>query len=217
MKKKIQLPTLKLESSFWKEHLLVAGVDEAGRGCLAGPVVAGAVIINDRKLARAGIRDSKELTHESRLEIFEAIKEKSFAYSTGIVDNKEIDRINILQASMKAMRMAIHKLDPLPGQLLIDGNYFIDFGIPYRTIIKGDSGCLSIAAASITAKVSRDLWMIEKAHKEFPDYGFKAHKGYATRMHVEAIRQYGTCSLHRLSFLSKYNNGDRTLFDDDTE
>ncbi|MCY3986275.1 MAG: ribonuclease HII [Candidatus Dadabacteria bacterium] len=177
---------------------VVAGVDEAGRGCLAGPVVAGAVILDPYHPIQ-GLRDSKTLSEKKRNELFEQIRENSLAYSIGIIGAEEIDRINILQAALAAMEKAVLALRRKPDCVLIDGISKTSLPIYQKTIIKGDSKCASIAAASIVAKVTRDRIMSE-IEKEYPGYGFSRHKGYPTKKHLEALRTFGPCSVHRKSF-----------------
>ncbi len=214
--KKTALPTYEFEQRIWLDGKLPAGVDEAGRGPLAGPVFAAAVIfhgsiVKDSKFKKAGINDSKILTAEKRDELFELIKEKALAWSYASVDNETIDRINILRAAVTAMNDAVNQLNPTSDFLLIDGNYFPGFGIPFKTLVGGDGKSVSIAAASIIAKTLRDRWMIENAHKLYPNYGFDSHKGYAVKKHFEAIKEYGTCPLHRKTFLKKFEQ--RSLFE----
>jgi ribonuclease HII len=182
----------------------IAGIDEAGRGPLAGPVVAAAVILPDVDLFGFGINDSKKLTKKRREELYFLLKEKSRTFGVGIVDNTIIDEINILQATQKAMRKAVESLAFKPDFLLVDGNYFNDFGIPHKKIVKGDSKSISIASASIIAKVVRDGWMVEVADRLYPEYGFAKHKGYGTKEHYRAIEKHGLCPLHRRSFLKKF-------------
>ncbi|MES2767147.1 MAG: ribonuclease HII [Bacteroidota bacterium] len=191
------------ERKFWKLNQLIAGVDEAGRGALAGPVVAAAVILPKSFKNRSGIGDSKTLSAEKRDVLFKKILKSSLCYGVGIVPNEEIDSINILQATMLAMKAAIDALEIVPQHLLIDGNYYRDQTIPFTTIIEGDARCVSIAAASIIAKVTRDRWMETHAEENFPHYGFKTHKGYGTKFHREKILQFGSCTLHRSTFLKK--------------
>ncbi len=181
----------------------IAGIDEAGRGPLAGPVVAAAVILPEEDLLGIGINDSKKLTKKRREELYYLLKGKSLTFGVGIVDNTEIDEINILQATLKAMRNAVETLTVKPDFLLVDGNYFKDFGIPHKKIVKGDSKSISVASASIIAKVVRDGWMIEVADRLYPEFGFAKHKGYGTKEHYRAIEKHGLCPLHRRSFLKK--------------
>ena len=184
----------------------ICGVDEAGRGPLAGPVYAAAVIL-PRDLVIEGLNDSKKLTEKKRAELFDVITAQAVAYGIGSADEKEIDEINILQATFLAMRRAIDALPVRPDLALIDGNRDSDFGVASETVVKGDSLSASIAAASILAKVSRDRVMEEYA-LQYPQYGFEVHKGYGTKRHYEALRQYGPCPIHRQSFLKKfYENG----------
>ena len=176
----------------------IAGVDEVGRGPLAGPVVSAAVILPP-EFAVTGVTDSKRLSPGVRERLYDEIYAYARAVGIGIVDPVEIDRINIFQASLAAMCMAVANLAPAPDCLLIDGGYPIDVDIPQKTITKGDVRSLSIAAASIVAKVSRDR-MMEIYGREFPEYGFPSHKGYPTKEHTMAIRDHGWCPIHRRSF-----------------
>lgn len=193
-------PDFRIEKEYYKIGF-VAGIDEAGRGPLAGPVVAAAVILQDKLLSNSGIHDSKKIVEKERVRLFELIRKKSLSFGFSFIDNEIIDKINILQATQLAMRKAVESLAIRPGHLLVDGNYFNEFGIPYTTIVKGDSKSISIAAASIIAKVMRDRWMVDVADRLFPDYGFVKHKGYATKEHYKAIEMHGLCPLHRRSFL----------------
>ncbi len=181
-----------------KGHSRVAGVDEVGRGPLAGPVISAAVILPHASLL-AGIDDSKKLTPKKRAAFYEAIYDQALSIGLGIVDPMEIDRRNILQASLASMAIAVENLDPQPDYLLVDGTFRISSPIPQLPIPRGDGRSRSIAAASIVAKVTRDRLMA-RYHEEFPEFGFAAHKGYPTRAHREAIRQYGCCPIHRRSF-----------------
>lgn len=181
---------------------LVCGVDEAGRGPLAGPVCAAAVILPPH-IEIPGLNDSKKLTDKRRRELYPMIKEAAIAYGIGFASHEEIDEINILQATYLAMERAIAQLKVTPEQLLIDGNRAKDFGIPTRTVIKGDSLSASIAAASVLAKVARDDWMLEAA-KDYPQYAFEVHKGYGTKAHYEALTTFGASPIHRNSFLRKF-------------
>jgi ribonuclease HII len=178
----------------------VAGVDEAGRGPLAGPVVAAAVIL-PVGVAIPGVDDSKKLTAAKRDELFNVIMHTAVATGTGIVDHREIDRCNILQATFSAMHLAVGALAIVPEHILIDGNRFVGTGIPFTTIIGGDGISQSIAAASIIAKVTRDRILCDY-DRAYPAYGFARHKGYGTAAHRAAIVQYGPCPIHRLTFLS---------------
>lgn len=184
---------------------LVCGVDEAGRGPLAGPVCAAAVILPPN-IDIPGLNDSKKLSDKKRRELFPIIKEKAIAYGIAFADHTEIDAINILQATFLAMERAISQLPVKPELALIDGNRAKDFGLPVKTVVHGDSLSASIAAASILAKVTRDNWM-ERIAKEYPEYRFDVHKGYGTKAHYEALDQFGPCAIHRMSFLKKrYGN-----------
>ena len=190
---------LEYEQKYWNKGIQrIAGVDEAGRGPLAGPVVACAIIFPQGVLID-GVNDSKKLTEKKREELFHYIHEKALAVGIGIVNNDVIDTINILQASFLAMNNAVQFLRIKPQQLLVDGNFFRHESFPVENIIKGDSLSHSIAAASIIAKVTRDALMVEM-HEQYPQYGFAQHKGYGTKAHIEAIRQFGYSPIHRRSF-----------------
>ena len=178
---------------------LVAGVDEVGRGCLAGAVVAAACILDLSKPLPAGLNDSKKLSEKKRTAIAEELQENVIAYAVAQVEADEIDRINILQATKKAMRAAIEKLMPKADFLLIDAVQLKEVNLPQKAIIKGDAISASIAAASILAKTYRDNLMQEMC-KIYPQYGFSKHVGYGTRAHFEALRRHGACPLHRKSF-----------------
>ena len=180
----------------------IAGVDEAGRGPLAGPVVSAAVIFPARlelKDDLARITDSKKLTEKQRLKLFPVIQSTALCVATGIASHEEIDRINILQASLLSMKRAVDLLDKPPDCLLIDGKFTIDSPVHQRAVVKGDSKSVSIAAASIIAKVTRDAMMAD-FHRKYPEYGFIKHKGYPTKAHKAAILEHGPCPIHRLSF-----------------
>lgn len=181
---------------------LICGVDEAGRGPLAGPVCAAAVILPEH-LQIPGLTDSKKLTDKKRRELLPQIQEQAVAYGIGLASEAEIDEINILQATFLAMRRALDQLRVRPELALIDGNRETDFGLPVKTVVKGDSLSANIAAASILAKVTRDNLMVEMA-KQYPEYGFDIHKGYGTKAHYDALRQYGPCPIHRKTFLKKF-------------
>ena len=180
---------------------IICGVDEAGRGPLAGPVCAAAVILPPN-LEIPGLNDSKKLTDKRRRELYPLIKEKALAYGIAFANHKEIDQINILQATYLAMERALTQLSMKPDVALIDGNRAKDFGIPVQTVIKGDSLSANIAAASILAKVTRDDVMLEMA-ESYPQYSFEVHKGYGTKAHYEALAQHGPCPIHRMTFLKK--------------
>jgi ribonuclease HII len=181
-----------------KGFRLVAGIDEAGRGPLAGPVVAAAVILQD-EMPECGINDSKKLTACKRESVYHDIYRHAVAIGIGIIDPMEIDRINILQASLKAMAFAMLNLNPTPDYLLIDGCFLVPADLPQEAIVRGDGISISIAAASIVAKVTRDRLMGRYAD-EYPEFDFAAHKGYSTQAHREAIRRFGCCPIHRKSF-----------------
>lgn len=178
---------------------IVCGVDEAGRGPLAGPVFAAAVILPEN-LGDLGINDSKKLSEKKRDALFDIIKEKALAYSVASASEQEIDKINILNATFLAMKRAVDGLSIKPEIALIDGNRKPNTGIEEMTLVKGDSKSISIAAASILAKVSRDRYLLELDEK-YPEYQFKKHKGYPTALHYEMIKKYGISPVHRLSFL----------------
>lgn len=176
----------------------IAGIDEAGRGPLAGPVLAAAVILPE-KVQLDHLDDSKRLSPGRREELFGTIYEKAVSIGIGLVDPVEIDRINILQASLLSMRMAVANLHPPPDYLLIDGTFPIKSILPQQAVKHGDRRCLSIAAASIIAKVTRDRLM-RLYDREFPEFGFGKHKGYGTKAHRAAIRTFGCCPIHRKTF-----------------
>ena len=180
---------------------IICGVDEAGRGPLAGPVYAAAVILPSDCVIE-GLNDSKKLTEKKREALFDGIKEKALAYGIASADEKEIDEINILNATFLAMKRAIASLSVRPDLALIDGNQKPHTDIEEVTVIKGDAKSMSIAAASVLAKVSRDRFMLEMAEK-YPQYEFARHKGYGTKLHYEKIAQYGVCDIHRRTFLKK--------------
>lgn len=176
----------------------VAGVDEAGRGCLAGPVAAGAVILDPGRPVR-GLRDSKKLTEKRREELFEEIRKKSAAWSVAMTGPGEIDRTNILRAALRAMEKAVAGLSVEPDFVLVDGNARISIAVEQKTVVGGDDRCASVAAASIVAKVTRDRLMKE-LETEYPGYGFSRHKGYPSKEHRESLRRLGPCPIHRKSF-----------------
>lgn len=180
---------------------VICGVDEAGRGPLAGPVFAAAVVLPDGHIIE-GVNDSKKLSEKKREMLFDKIIEECVCYSIGTASEKEIDEINILQATYLAMRRAVDGLEIKPDYVLIDGNRMPPIDIPAETIVKGDGKSASIAAASIIAKVSRDRYMLELA-KKYPQYEFEKHKGYGTKLHYEKIAEHGISDIHRKSFLKK--------------
>lgn len=196
-----------IEQSFFDEGVkLICGVDEAGRGPLAGPVCAAAVIL-PANIEIPGLNDSKKLSDKRRRELYPIIMEQAIAYGIGLADHREIDEINILQATFLAMDRAIQSLKIKPELALIDGNRAKDFGVPVKTIIHGDSLSASIAAASVLAKVTRDDIMLKMA-EEYPQYGFEIHKGYGTKAHYEALQNHGPCPIHRMTFLKKFYGTD---------
>ena len=198
-----QINLWEIENSLYAEgYKMICGVDEAGRGPLAGPVCAAAVIL-PKGLELPGLNDSKKLTDKKRRELFPIIKEQAIAYGIGLASHEEIDEINILQATYLAMERALQQLEGKADFALIDGNRAKDFGLPVRTVVKGDSLSASIAAASILAKVTRDDIMLEMAEK-YPEYGFDVHKGYGTKAHYEALRVHGHSPIHRMTFLRKF-------------
>jgi len=178
--------------------LLVCGVDEAGRGPLAGPVSAAAVILDDAKPI-AGLADSKKLSEKQRDALAPVIRAQALAWSVAFADVEEIDRLNILQATLLAMKRAVQGLQVQPQQVLVDGLYCPDTGIPSEAIVKGDSKVAAISAASILAKTARDELM-HKLHERYPQYGFDGHKGYPTAAHLAALREHGVSAVHRRSF-----------------
>lgn len=180
---------------------LIAGMDEAGRGPLAGPVTVAACIMNLGDVIE-GVNDSKQLTPKKRDYFFDKIKDSAFGYEIVDVSNERIDEINILNATKEGMKTAIEKLLPVPQMLLVDA-VKEDFGIPYEAIIHGDALSYSIAAASVLAKVHRDRLMEEYALL-YPEYGFEKHKGYGTKQHIEALKKYGPCPIHRKTFIKNF-------------
>lgn len=179
----------------------ICGVDEAGRGPLAGPVCAAAVIL-PRGLEIEGLNDSKKLSEKKRDKLFDAICAEAVSYGIAFASVDEIEQVNILNAAMLAMNRAIERLSVKPALALVDGNRDSAINMPSRCVVKGDAKCADIAAASILAKVTRDRYMLEMAEK-YPEYHFEKHKGYGTKLHYEALREYGPCEIHRPSFLRK--------------
>lgn len=195
------------EAQAWRAGAVrVAGLDEAGRGPLAGPVVAAAVVIApDRRIRR--LADSKLLTSERRRALYEIIRERAVAVGVGIVDNVTIDRINILRATRQAMLEALRGLGLVPDLVITDAVSLDGLPCPQRNLIDGDARCASVAAASIVAKVTRDRIMLE-ADRAYPDYGFARHKGYATAEHLAALDRHGPCPLHRQTFITLWKQGE---------
>ena len=179
----------------------ICGVDEAGRGPLAGPVCAAAIILKPNDIIE-GVNDSKKLSEKKREALYDVIKARAAAYSIAFASVEEIEELNILNATMLAMKRAVEGLPKAADYAIIDGNKIPDLSIPCSAIVKGDANSMSIAAASILAKVTRDRLMLEY-DKEYPQYMFAKHKGYGTRVHIQAIREYGPCPIHRMSFLKK--------------
>lgn len=190
------------DENYAQGYEIICGVDEAGRGPLAGPVCAAAVILPPHADI-TGLNDSKKLSDKRRRELFPVICEQALAYGIAFATEEEIDEINILQATFLAMQRALDQLKIRPDLALIDGNRQKDFGLPVKTVVKGDSLSANIAAASILAKVTRDDLMVRQA-EQFPQYGFEIHKGYGTRAHYAALEQFGPCPIHRKTFLKKF-------------
>lgn len=186
------------KKAFRKGFSKIAGIDEAGRGPLAGPVISAAVIM-PVSVDISGISDSKKLTPQKRNYLYDKIYDLAVSVGIGIVDPFEIDRINILQAALSSMAMAVENLAPQPDCLLIDGTFLISSALPQEAIPKGDALSVSIAAASIIAKETRDRLM-QRYHQDYPQFGFSKHKGYPTKAHKKAIKQFGCCPIHRKSF-----------------
>ncbi len=191
-----------LENEIYGEgYTLLAGVDEAGRGPLAGPVCAAAVIL-PQGLVIEGLDDSKKLTEKKREALFDPICDQAVSYGIAFASVEEIEALNILNATFLAMNRALEKLDPAPALALIDGNRSTGIHFPNRCIVKGDAKCADIAAASVLAKVTRDRYMLQMA-EQYPAYHFEQHKGYGTKLHYEALRAFGPSPIHRMSFLKK--------------
>lgn len=181
----------------------ICGIDEAGRGPLAGPVVVAAVIMPQDSMIE-GVNDSKKISEKRREELYEIITKEAISFAVGIIDHEEIDKINILNATKKGLTKAVSLLNPKPEIIIVDALTKIDtLGIPYRSIIKGDAKCYSIGAASIIAKVTRDRIM-RKYDEIYPQYGFGKHKGYGTAEHIKAIKEYGICEIHRKTFVTHF-------------
>ena len=193
-----------IDKSYFKEgYNYICGIDEAGRGPLAGPVVVAAVIMPKDSMIE-GVNDSKKVSEKKREKLYELIIEEAISYSVGIVDQNEIDRINILNATKAGLTEAVRTLKVKPELILVDALTNIDTcGVPYKSIIKGDAKSYSIAAASIIAKVTRDR-MMKEYDEIYPEYGFAGHKGYGTAKHIQAIKTYGPCPLHRKTFIKNF-------------
>lgn len=197
-----EAPNLDFETPLWRRGLVVAGIDEAGRGALAGPVAAGAVVLqnsDDIQSKLSGVRDSKEMSHRQRVKWLEVILREALGCQVGFASPAEIDELGIVPATRLAAIRALAKLGITPGHLLIDALSIPGAGIEETSLIKGDRRCLSIACASVAAKVTRDRYMVEVEEK-YPGYGFATHKGYGTKTHREAIARLGGCEIHRMSF-----------------
>ncbi len=190
---------LRFEREHQNQYQRIAGLDEAGRGCWAGPVVAAAVILPADTAAFAGINDSKQLSAKQRERCFDVILKNAVAFGIGLVDSQIIDEINILEASKRAMLLALQQIQPQADFLLIDGNMRLQTPIPQKAIVDGDALSLSIASASILAKVTRDRLMV-KCAGQYPNYGFEKHKGYGTAIHREALQNWGITPIHRRSY-----------------
>lgn len=191
------------DMEFIEKYDIVCGIDEVGRGPLAGPVVTAAVIL-PKDCDILYINDSKKLSEKKRKEVSLEILEKAVAVGFGVADEKTIDKINILNATKQAMREAVASLNPKPNMALVDAVTIEDLGIEQKAFVKGDAKSMSIAAASIVAKVKRDEFM-EEMDELYPEYGFKSNKGYGTKAHMDALREYGPCPIHRVSFLKFLN------------
>jgi ribonuclease HII len=193
--------TLEIEQSLWAQGAgSIAGVDEAGRGPLAGPVVAASVIF-PRGMMIEGVNDSKKLTEDRREKLYDAIRSQALAVGVGIVNHEVIDRVNILQATILAMHKSIEDMKAKPDFVIVDGNSFKHETLRFQNVIGGDAKSFTIAAASIIAKVTRDR-MMREFDCQYPDYGFAQHKGYGTKRHLDAIREFGLCEIHRKTFHS---------------
>ena len=194
----------KIDKEFFEKGVkYIAGIDEAGRGPLAGPVVVACVVLPENSMIE-GVNDSKKISEAKREKLYDTIIQEAISYGVGIIYQDEIDEINILQATKKGVTEAIKQMKVKPNIIMVDALNGIDtMGIPYKSIIKGDAKCYSIAAASIIAKVTRDRIMREW-DKVYPEYGFASHKGYGTAKHIAAIKEFGPCPIHRKSFITKF-------------
>lgn len=202
IKERERLAQMRLYEQEYEAFKRICGIDEAGRGPLAGPVVAAAVVL-PVECEILYLNDSKKLSEKKRELLFDEIKAKALFCEAGIVSPGRIDEINILQATYEAMRTAVLNMDPLPDLLLNDAVTIPGLDMKQVSIIRGDAKSVSIAAASVIAKVTRDRMMAEY-DKQYPEYGFAKHKGYGTKVHIEAIKEYGPCPIHRISFISKW-------------
>ncbi len=193
-----------MEKVFYDKGIkYIAGIDEAGRGPLAGPVVVASVIMPENSMIE-GVNDSKKVSEKRREKLYDIILEEAISYGIGIIYQDEIDKINILQATKKGLTEAVEQMEIKPELIMVDALTGIDtLGIPYQSIIKGDAKCYSISAASIIAKVTRDRIMREW-DKVYPEYGFASHKGYGTAKHIAALKEYGPCEIHRKSFIKHF-------------
>jgi len=199
MKSGIPIQTC-IDQEWWRRGQFLAGVDEVGRGALAGPVVAAAVVLHPHNIPE-GIQDSKRLSPNDRALVSKAIKSSCIAWSIGVASASEVDAVNVLNATFSAMHRALDCVIPYCSHVLVDGNAFRAHALPHTCIVKGDASVLSIAAASIIAKTARDDYMRGLAHTLFPNYGFDRHVGYGTHLHRTQLASYGPCILHRASFL----------------
>ncbi|MCX7909371.1 MAG: ribonuclease HII [Ignavibacteria bacterium] len=206
----LQPADLEFESKFWEKGILVAGVDEAGRGALAGPVFAAAVVYPLGFKPNFNVYDSKSISPKKREELYKIIIKNCLSFSIEMVDVDYIDKYNILLATYLAMNKALEKFNNSNIIALIDGNHY-EGNFPHKLLIDGDSKSFTIASASILAKVERDRWMTSIAHKKYPEYGFDKHKGYGTKYHIEQILKHQPSDLHRKSFLKRILNGQEKL------
>lgn len=204
----MESPHLNFEKEVWATNGLVCGIDEVGRGCIAGPVVAAAVMFNPDHQSHPKVRDSKKMTPKMRAEMFDFIVSEARDFGIGLVSASEVDRIGIVPATKRAMAEAVGMLMEIPDQLLIDAVILEDVAIPQKSIIKGDNTSYSIAAASIVAKVFRDQ-VVSGFDNIYPEYGFSGHKGYGAKSHYEAIEKYGFTPEHRRTFCSRINIVDK--------
>ncbi|MCS7176583.1 MAG: ribonuclease HII [Candidatus Kapabacteria bacterium] len=195
--------TPQYEQPWWQRGKYVAGVDEVGRGALAGPVVAAAIVLPIGFVSALPVCDSKLLSPQQRQRVAAYLEQCAVAYAFGWVEPQVVDTLGIFQATLLAMGQALYGLRVVPDYVFVDGPVFPDVELPGCAIVDGDRRCLSIAAASIVAKVARDRWMVEVADLRYPVYGFAQHKGYGTPAHWTALRRYGPCSLHRRTFLRR--------------